>query len=107
MNLLQQAILEKFINEQLVKNDNLITATLIQALNTTEENLLNAIMEIIKNQAFVENDQMKLDTYEIDEIVCYGNLKKLDFTLGFSTILESYVMSTLTEILEIDLIELV
>jgi len=105
MNKLQANILEGLIIRAVKNNQDVISITLLEALDCSENGLEDSILELLEDGSYIQPSDMTLSIGSIDNILDYTKEKKLGLEFGFSSILESYVISTISEIIEIDLLE--
>jgi len=108
MNAIQIESLELFILKQTSKHSMTTPNALYEALGCTVSRAFEtAIFELLDDNAYVQPNDLTLSTYAIQDILDYGAEVDLDITLGFGSVLESYVVSNVGIILEMDLIELI
>ena len=105
MNKLQLEVLENLVREKIMEMDYIPTA-LYNALDSNENRLDDDIMDLLECGAYIVPDEMILTVEDIDTVLEYGMDYELDITLGFGSVLESYVMTELSNILGVDFIEL-
>jgi hypothetical protein len=104
MNKLEKQVLEEMITRKIIRT-NRIPVALCEALDCTENSLEDGILTVLNDKAYIERNDLELNIDAIDTVLKYGRDKELDLEFGFSSILESYVISTISEIIEIDLLE--
>lgn len=104
MNRLQNTVLEALVSKQ-VKSAEYIPIALYEALDTADSIIVEDILDLLDRGAYVAPDEMALSVDSIDTILRYGRDKSLTMEFGFGSILESYIVSMLSELLGADLLE--
>lgn len=106
MNKLQALALQEYITRQIeeYEQEDLISYTLLEALGL-EGDLVEQVLDLLDKQAYIQPDELTLSVRSIDELLEFAEFKGLSLEHGIGSILESYVMSELSLILELDLLE--
>ena len=66
---------------------------------------MDKTLEILEDGAYIQPEDMALDVDSIDRVLEYGKERDLTLEFGFGSVLESYVISKLEELLKVDLLE--
>jgi hypothetical protein len=109
MNRIQNEVIEEFVNIKVAQFENFTERepeALYEALDCQGHSLADAIIEMLANGAYIQPDDTRFSRDSIDEILEYAELVELDITLGFDSVVESFVLNSVDLILNIDLIEL-
>lgn len=106
MNKIQKQLLENHI-KLMVETSEYIPTALIEALDTSDNLIVDDILNVLNFGAYFVPDEMVLSIDSIDVILDYAKDVKLDMTLGFGSYLESYVISELGFLLKEDLLEMI
>jgi len=104
MNKLQESVLVEIVTRRVMKM-NYICPALCEALSCTENNLEDGIMEFLNDEAYIQDGDLRMEISNIDIVLRYAKEKDLDMSFGFSSILESFVVSGISEVINIDLLE--
>ena len=109
MNYLQAKVLEDLIygkvKEAIENVETEIPNALYQALDCGENDLEDAILELLENQAYIQPDEMGLNVDSIDVILEFAKDKELSLEFGFGSVLETFVIDQVGIILDYDLLE--
>lgn len=104
MNKLQTNVLEALVSIKVMRADYIPTA-LYEALDCSEHSIEDAIIELLEDGAYLVPDEMALSVDSIDVILGYAKEVELTLEFGFGSVLESYVISKLDDLLGTDLLE--
>ena len=109
MNNLQQRVLEELVyskvKEALDNKELNIPTALFEALDCSEDELNDAVMELLENGAYVQPDEMSLSVDSIDVMLEFALERNLTLTFGFGSVLETFVIDQISFIIDCDLIE--
>jgi len=104
MNKLQSLVLEQLVTRA-TRHADYKPTPLYEALDCHENSLEDAILEVLEDGAYIVPADMSLSLDSIERILEYGVEVDLTLEFGFGSVLESYVISQISRLIGVDLLE--